>query len=335
MAGLADLAESNGYVRPEVTTGFELHVRAGRHPVVETMMPREEFIPSDIRLDERERVVILTGPNMAGKSTVLRQVGLIQLMAQMGSYVPADEARLGICDRIFTRVGASDSLARGQSTFMVEMNETAAIIHGATDRSLVLLDEIGRGTSTYDGVSIAWAVSEHLHDAIGAKAIFATHYHELTQLGDQLEGVKNLINVAVRESGDRIVFLRRLEEGGADRSYGIQVARLAGFPPHLIARATELLRELEGTHSRGGAGLGTAEREQFSLFDGPRPSPTEKSSEVVERVPPPRAARFLTRLRGVDIDRMTPLEALNWIAAMQAEIQAGDVEEVEQGEPSS
>ncbi|NNF27664.1 MAG: DNA mismatch repair protein MutS [Gemmatimonadetes bacterium] len=334
LAGLADLAEASGYVRPEVTTGFELYVRAGRHPVVETMMPREEFIPSDIHLDERDRVIILTGPNMAGKSTVLRQVGLIQLMAQVGSYVPADEARLGICDRIFTRVGASDSLARGQSTFMVEMNETASIIHGATDRSLVLLDEIGRGTSTYDGVSIAWAVSEHLHDAIGAKAIFATHYHELTQLGDQLEGVKNL-NVAVRESGDRIVFLRRLEEGGADRSYGIQVARLAGFPPHLIARATELLRELEGTHSRGGAGLGTSEREQFSLFDAPGRSSRATVSEGPDQGPPPAIARFVTKLRGVDIDQMTPLQALNWIAEMQADVQRADVNEPDpQGEDS-
>ena len=248
--------------------------------------------------------MILTGPNMAGKSTVLRQVGLIQLMAQVGSFVPAERARLGVCDRVFTRVGASDSLARGQSTFMVEMNETAAIVHGASDRSLVLLDEIGRGTSTYDGVSIAWAVTEHLHDNVGAKAIFATHYHELTQLGDQLAGVRNL-NVAVREAGEEIVFLRRLEEGGADRSYGIQVARLAGFPPALIARAMELLAELEGTHSGGGGGLGrkgdgtvTARTgpDQLSLFDLRHP--------VVDR------------LLALEPDRMTPLEALNVLHAL-------------------
>ena len=243
---------------------------------------------------------------MAGKSTVLRQAGLIQLMAQVGSFVPADRARLGVCDRIFTRVGASDSLARGQSTFMVEMNETAAIIHGATPQSLVLLDEIGRGTSTYDGVSIAWAVTEHLHDRIGAKAIFATHYHELTRLGDLLAGVKNL-NVAVRESGESIVFLRRLEEGGADRSYGIQVARLAGFPPHLIARAMELLAELEGTHTGGddvlgGRSLGTTPEVghgQLSLFTVRHP--------VVER------------LLGLEPDRMTPLEALNLLHALRIE----------------
>lgn len=306
LACLARVAETRGYVRPVVTTDFDIDIAAGRHPVVETMMPREEFIPNDLHLDEDGRIVILTGPNMAGKSTVLRQAGLIQLMAQVGSFVPADRARVGICDRIFTRVGASDSLARGQSTFMVEMNETAAIIHGATPQSLVLLDEIGRGTSTYDGVSIAWAVTEHLHDRTGAKAIFATHYHELTRLGDLLAGVKNL-NVAVRESGESIVFLRRLEEGGADRSYGIQVARLAGLPPHLIARATELLAELEGTHTGTGAGLGgrslgttgaAAGLDQLSLFTARHP--------VVER------------LLGLEPDRMTPLEALNVLHALQA-----------------
>ena len=311
VAGLAQVAEARGYVCPDVTTEFGIDIEAGRHPVVETMMPREDFIPNDLALDEDGRIVILTGPNMAGKSTVLRQTGLIQLMAQVGSFVPADRARVGVCDRIFTRVGASDNLARGQSTFMVEMNETAAIIHGATERSLVLLDEIGRGTSTYDGVSIAWAVTEHLHEHVGAKAICATHYHELTQLGDLLPGVRNL-NVAVRESGERIVFLRRLEEGGADRSYGIQVARLAGFPSHLIARAMELLAELEGTHTGGGAGLGQRSggaassevaRDQLSLFAARHP--------VVER------------LRALEPDRMTPLEALNLLHALRAEARKG------------
>ena len=308
LAALAETAEKRGYVRPEVTTDFELRIEGGRHPVVETMMPREEFIPNDLELDREGRIVILTGPNMAGKSTVLRQVGLIQLMAQTGSFVPADSARLGVCDRVFTRVGASDNLARGQSTFMVEMSETAAIIHGATERSLVLLDEIGRGTSTYDGVSIAWAVTEHLHESVGAKGICATHYHELTQLGDQLAAVRNL-NVSVRESGNDIVFLRRLEEGGADRSYGIQVARLAGFPPGLIARAMELLAELEGTHSGGGSGLGRkgtgatgaeSGAGQLSLFEARHP--------VVDR------------LRTLDPDRMTPLEALNVLHALRAAV---------------
>ena len=245
---------------------------------------------------------------MAGKSTVLRQVGLIQLLAQMGSFVPATSAHVPVCDRIFTRVGASDSLTRGQSTFMVEMNETAAIIHGAGEGSLILLDEIGRGTSTYDGVSIAWAVTEYLHEQIGAKTIFATHYHELTQLGDLLPRVKNL-NVAVREVGEDIVFLRRLEEGGADRSYGIQVARLAGIPKDVIQRARELLVELEGTHSGGGEGLGRRGRhrplsepppDQLSLFGASHP--------------------VLKRLSELEVDHMTPLEAMNALASLRGDL---------------
>jgi DNA mismatch repair protein MutS len=299
LATFAHVAVRHSYVRPEIHTGFDLDVRAGRHPVVETMMPREEFIPNDLVLDESGRIIILTGPNMAGKSTVLRQIGLIQLLGQIGSFVPADSARLPVSDRIFTRVGASDNLARGQSTFMVEMSETAAIVHGATDRSLVLLDEIGRGTSTYDGVSIAWAVTEHIYEHIGARTVFATHYHELTQLGDLLDGVKNM-NVSVREVGEEIVFLRRLAEGGADRSYGIQVARLAGLPDGIVERARELLAELEGTHSGGGEGLGRhgarrprseAPPDQLSMF----------------RVEDP----MVSRLRAIDPDDLSPREALH------------------------
>ena len=304
IAALAEVAEARGYVRPEMDTGFGVRVIAGRHPVVEAVIPGEDFIPNDIELDAQRRVVILTGPNMAGKSTVLRQVGLIQIMAQIGSFVPADEACLGVCDRVFTRVGASDNLARGQSTFMVEMSETAAIVHGATERSLILLDEIGRGTSTYDGVSIAWALAEHIHDEIGAKAVFATHYHELTQLAESLGGVKNL-NVAVREAGGGIVFLRRLEEGGADRSYGIQVARLAGLPPGLISRAVDLLAELEGSHADGGIGRqegrespNPALRDQMSLFEVRNP--------VVER------------LLDLDVENVTPLEARNALSELRA-----------------
>lgn len=306
---LAEVAVRREYVRPEIHSGFDLEIRGGRHPVVETMMPRESFIPNDLSLGEDGFIGILTGPNMAGKSTVLRQVGLIQLLAQVGSFVPADAARLPVCDRIFTRVGASDNLARGQSTFMVEMNETASILHGATDRSLVLLDEIGRGTATYDGVSIAWAVTEHLHEAIGAKTVFATHYHELTQLGDQLPGVFNL-NVAVREVGEEIVFLRRLERGGADRSYGIQVARLAGLPGDVVARARELLVELEGTHTSGGEGLGrrgahrpvsSAPPDQLSLF-------------------PAAEHPVVARIRELAIDHLTPLEALNLLAELRRSV---------------
>ena len=312
---LAHVADRRQYVRPEVHTGFEVEIEAGRHPVVETMMPAESFIPNDLSLDEDGRIVILTGPNMAGKSTVLRQVGLIHLMAQIGSFVPANRARLPVCDRIFTRVGASDDLARGQSTFMVEMNETASIIHGATDRSLVLLDEIGRGTSTYDGVSIAWAVTEYLHENLGCKTIFATHYHELTQLGDLLPGVKNM-NVLVREVGDEIVFLRRLEDGGADRSYGIQVARLAGLPTEVIARARELLTELEGTHSGGGEGLGR--------YGEHRPSsepPPDQLSFFAAAEPP-----ILKRLRAIDPETMTPREALDLLFELRDESGTGDAE---------
>jgi DNA mismatch repair protein MutS len=299
LAAFARLAERRGYVQPDVHTGFELEIVAGRHPVVETMMPREEFIPNDLRLDGDARVMILTGPNMAGKSTLLRQVGLIQVLAQIGAFVPASAARLPIADRLFTRVGASDNLARGQSTFMVEMSETASILHNATSRSLVLLDEIGRGTATYDGVSIAWAVTEHLHERTGAKTIFATHYHELTQLADLLPALVNA-NVAVKESGEDIIFLRRLEPGGADRSYGIQVARLAGLPAAVVDRAREILIELEGAHTHHGEGLGrrgahrpasTSPPDQLSLFAAEHP--------VVER------------LRNMELERLTPLEALN------------------------
>jgi DNA mismatch repair protein MutS len=260
-------------------------------------MPREQFVPNDIRLDGNERVIILTGPNMAGKSTILRQVGLITLMAQVGSFVPADSAEIGVADRIFTRVGASDNLAQGHSTFMVEMIETAAILNGATDRSLVLLDEIGRGTSTYDGVSIAWSVTEHIHERIGAKTVFATHYHELTQIADLLPAAA-AYNVAVKEVGDDIVFLRRLEPGGADRSYGVQVARLAGLPAEVIERARQILHDLEGVEVGSGAGFarrgrlpGSVDRSQLSLFQEPE-------SPVLER------------LRNVAPEEMTPMEAL-------------------------
>jgi DNA mismatch repair protein MutS len=310
LAALADVAIRRRYVRPELHTGFELEIRAGRHPVVENMMPSEAFIPNDVVMDEGGWMVILTGPNMAGKSTVLRQVGLIQLLAQIGSFVPADMARIPLCDRIFTRVGASDNLARGQSTFMVEMNESAAIVHGASRRSLVLLDEIGRGTSTYDGVSIAWAITEHIHENVGAKTIFATHYHELTQLGDLLRGVKNM-NVAVREVGDDIIFLRRLEDGGADRSYGIQVARLAGLPEPIIRRAFELLTELEGSHSHGGEGLGRRGLHRPESTPGLEQLPLFVTEDPLIR-----------RLRDLEPDTMTPMEALNVLHLLNGQLRA-------------
>lgn len=303
LASFAEVAAREGYARPEVTDDFALHITGGRHPVVERMMPRDKFIPNDVSLTDDARMIILTGPNMAGKSTILRQIGLIVLMAQIGSFVPASHARIGIVDRLFTRVGASDNLVRGQSTFMVEMSETSAILHTATRRSLVLLDEIGRGTSTYDGVSIAWAVSEHLHDAIGCKTVFATHYHELTQLAEERAAVRNF-TVAVREVGDEVLFLHTLIAGGADRSYGIEVGRLAGLPRTVVTRARALLRVLEAEHhvvTPNGALRDERPAEQLALFaSAPHP--------VVER------------LRGVDVDNLTPLGALQLLAELQREV---------------
>ena len=295
-AALADVAERERYVRPEVTAGFTLQLEGSRHPVVERMMAREAFIPNDVLLDEAGRVVLLTGPNMAGKSTLLRQVGLCVVLAQIGSFVPCRRATIGVVDRLFTRVGASDNLVRGQSTFMVEMSETSAILHAATSRSLVLLDEIGRGTSTYDGVAIAWAVTECLHNSIGCKTIFATHYHELTQLTEELEHVRNF-NVAVREVGEEIVFLHRLEPGGADRSYGIHVGRLAGLPAPVVTRAWQVLKLLEAGHhvakQRPPSPLDAA---QLGLFAAPAPDP------------------LLLELDGLDVNTLSPLDALNRLA---------------------
>jgi DNA mismatch repair protein MutS len=224
---------------------LRLAIKDGRHPVLDQNLIEEKFVPNDTSLDgENVRLAIVTGPNMAGKSTYIRQVALIVLLAQIGSFVPATSAEIGLVDRVFTRVGANDDLARGQSTFMVEMNETANIVNNATERSLVILDEIGRGTSTFDGLSIAWSVAEFLHDKIKARTLFATHYHELTKLAEEREGVCNY-NVAVREWNDQIIFLRKIVPGGADKSYGIQVARLAGLPKEILDRAKEILLQLE------------------------------------------------------------------------------------------
>ncbi len=294
---LAETAATKGYCKPEVDDTGEIRIRDGRHPVVEDLMPRGEFVPNDVMMDMHgARLQIVTGPNMAGKSTYLRQAALITLMAQMGSYVPATEARIGVVDRIFTRVGATDNLVRGESTFMVEMIETANILNAATERSLLVLDEIGRGTSTFDGISIAWSVAEHIHDHIRAKTLFATHYHELTELGEKLEHAKNL-SVAVREWGDKVVFLYRIVEGGADHSYGIQVARLAGLPRGVLARAREILESLEAGNPIA-AGL----PQQMYLF-GPQvmgePSAVEKELEAVDpdALSPREAHAFLYHLK--------------------------------------
>ncbi len=245
LLSLATVARRNGYTRPEMDTDLKIEIREGRHPVLEVTLRDEKFIPNNTLLDDEDnRLLIITGPNMAGKSTYMRQVALIVLLAQMGSFVPADSAHIGVVDRIFTRIGASDYLVQGQSTFMVEMIETANILNNSTSRSLIILDEVGRGTSTFDGISIAWSVAEHIVKNISARTLFATHYNELTELGMTLSGVRNY-NVSVKEWGDEIIFLRKIEQGPADRSYGIQVARLAGLPDSVIERAKEVLANLE------------------------------------------------------------------------------------------
>ena len=297
LSSLGLIAESENWVRPVLDDSLRIVIKDGRHPVVEYLMPPgESFIPNDLEIDNSERqILIVTGPNMAGKSTYLRQIAVIILMAQMGSFVPASEAKIGMVDKLFTRVGASDNLAGGESTFLVEMNETANILNNATVRSLILLDEIGRGTSTYDGLSIAWAVTEYLHNnsSVAAKTIFATHYHELAELEELLPRVFNL-NVAVKEYGDKIVFLRKIIEGSADHSYGIQVAQLAGLPQTVIERAKEVLWSLESQYTtlqRKRVKKEDVSKYQIGIFD-------EKE------------AKFKAELKAVDIDNMTPLEAM-------------------------
>jgi DNA mismatch repair protein MutS len=295
IAGLAEIAHTRGHARPLVHAGDGLEIVDGRHPVLEARAG-EPVTPNDLALGAEDRIVILTGPNMSGKSVYLRQTGHIAILAQMGAFVPAREARLGVVDRIFTRVGAQDHLGRGQSTFLVEMVETANILNNLTARSLVLLDEVGRGTSTYDGLAIAWAVVEALQARPGAKVLFATHFHELTQLAGRLAGVRNF-HVAVREWNDEIIFLHKVRPGGTDRSYGIQVARLAGLPPPVIARARALLTELEAAGQRA---ADARDAVQLGLFAPP---------------PDPLAAE----LAQIDLAHLTPLEALNLLAKWQAQ----------------
>ncbi len=304
LASLAETAHTLGYVRPEVDDGATIDLVDGRHPVVERMV-QGGFVANDLTVtadpEGKAQLLVLTGPNMAGKSTVMRQVALCTLLAQIGSFVPAKRARIGLCDRIFTRVGASDQLSRGDSTFMVEMRETAAILRHATRRSLVILDEIGRGTSTFDGLSIAWAVAEHLCDRVGARTLFATHYHELTALAELRPGVRNL-QVAVREGPDGVVFLHRLVPGGASRSYGIEVARLAGLPRAVIERARQMLSELEQRGERTSPQLSL-----FSVAEAPLPS-----------VHP----EIIRRLEGVDLDALSPRAAHALLTELHALLQS-------------
>ncbi|HSR29765.1 MAG TPA: DNA mismatch repair protein MutS [Anaerolineae bacterium] len=297
-AALGEVALMHRYVRPQLSEDDELYITAGRHPVVEVAQRDEPFVPNDARFTPDEAILIITGPNMAGKSTYLRQVALIVLMAQIGSFVPADEARLGLVDRIFTRIGAQDEISAGQSTFMVEMVETANLLNHATSRSLLVLDEVGRGTSTYDGISIAWAVVEHIHNhpRLRCKTLFATHYHELTQLEELLPRIRNY-NVAVAEEKDKVVFLRRIVPGGADRSYGIHVAQLAGLPKPVIHRAEEILEELEQEARAPGSTRRTIQVRQLSLFAASDPVREE--------------------LQRLDVSAMTPLEAISKLYELQ------------------
>ena len=315
-ASLAYVAERNHYIRPNINEKGTIDIKNGRHPVVEKMIPNEMFIANDTYLDDKKnRISIITGPNMAGKSTYMRQTALIVLMAQIGSFVPADSANIGIVDRIFTRVGASDDLASGQSTFMVEMTEVANILRNATSKSLLILDEIGRGTSTFDGLSIAWSVVEHISNKrlLGAKTLFATHYHELTELEGKLDSVNNYC-IAVKEQGDDIVFLRKIVKGGADKSYGIQVAKLAGVPENVIMRAKEIVNELvEADITTRIRDISVQSQEpakkvkkfdevdlaQMSLFD------TVKDDDVLEE------------LKNIDVSHLTPMDALNTLYQLQ------------------
>ncbi|MBX3302521.1 MAG: DNA mismatch repair protein MutS, partial [Nitrospira sp.] len=299
VTGLAEVAALHRYVKPTVTEDGTLTIQEGRHPVVERLCVDSAFVPNDTCLDlDLNRLLIITGPNMAGKSTYLRQVALIVLMAQIGSFVPATEARIGVTDRIFTRVGASDNLAGGHSTFMVEMVETAHILQTATQRSLILLDEIGRGTSTYDGLSIAWAIAEYIHDCtrLGARTLFATHYHEMTNLEEQRSGIKNY-RVAVQERGGDVVFLRKIVAGKADRSYGIHVAKLAGLPTDVIDRAQAVLCQLEQPESA------------YSEYLQEHPS---KSAH-----PLPQPHPIIDEVKQIDLFSITPLDAMNRLAELQ------------------
>ncbi|MBW2500648.1 MAG: DNA mismatch repair protein MutS [Deltaproteobacteria bacterium] len=324
LASLAEVARRKRWVRPVVDQSESLEIQGGRHPVVESVLGRQGsdgFVPNDAKLDPAgQQILLITGPNMSGKSTYLRQVALIVLMAQIGSFVPADAARVGVVDRIFTRVGASDRLARGESTFMVEMRETADILRQATRRSLVILDEIGRGTSTFDGLSIAWAVAEFLHDTPGreARTLFATHYHELVALADSKPRLANA-HFEVREWNDEVIFLRRLVEGGASRSYGIQVARLAGLPPSVIERARLILHDLEGGELPGGHVPPSRRRRdgQLALALEPQRSPRGQAE-----------ADLLQELRSIDPDCITPIDALTWLARNHARLLEADESEL-------
>jgi DNA mismatch repair protein MutS len=301
LGAFARVAQKNNYVRPVISAGKDLKISDGRHPVIEQQLPPgEPYIPNDVFLDdETQQIIIITGPNMAGKSALLRQVALIVLMAQAGSFVPASAAEIGLVDKIFTRVGASDNLSRGESTFMVEMTETASILNNLSDRSLVLMDEIGRGTSTYDGVSIAWAITEYLHRHNSRpKTLFATHYHELNELAADHPRIKNF-NVSVKEVGNKVIFLRKLKEGGSEHSFGIHVAQMAGMPAVIVSRASQILTQLEASRSRDDNAVAIQ-----------RALPEKELALRIIESGDPKAEAIKEKLRQIDVNRLTPIEAL-------------------------
>ena len=304
---MAVAAAEHGYVRPVVDETTELDIRQGRHPVIETLMPPgEQYVPNDVHLDtERQQIIIITGPNMAGKSALLRQTALITLMAQIGSFVPAESARIGLVDKIFTRVGASDNISMGESTFMVEMSEAANIMNNLTPRSLVLFDELGRGTSTYDGISIAWAIVEYIHNnprGAQARTLFATHYHELNEMENLFPRIKNW-NVSVMEQNGRVVFLRTLKPGGSEHSFGIHVARLAGMPTGIVRRAEEILTKLEQNNAN------TGRVDTGKVISAPQDSSGVQLSFY--QLDDPVLTQIRDEILNLDIDNLTPMEALN------------------------
>ena len=316
LVGFANAAIEHSYSKPNVNDGYEITIRNGRHPVIETQLPLgEEYVPNDLKLDsEKQQIVILTGPNMAGKSAYLRQNALIVLMAQVGSFVPAVEANIGYVDKIFTRVGASDNIAQGESTFMVEMNEAAAILNNLSPRSLVVFDELGRGTSTYDGISIAWAIVEYIHEhpKARAKTLFATHYHELNEMEKSYERIKNY-NVSVKEVNGKVVFLRKVVRGGSEHSFGIHVAEMAGLPKSVIERAKQILAELEGKGEKGRKKLSKPTREIATHREGYQLKLFELADPVLQKL--------RDRINSVDINNLTPIEALNLLNEIKNEIQ--------------
>ena len=320
MISFATAAIENGYVRPEISNGFDMKIIEGRHPVVEKLIGRGDFVSNDTVLSEKEKFVVLTGPNMSGKSTYMKQVALISIMAQIGSYVPAKEAKLSVVDKYLTRIGASDDILSGQSTFMVEMSEVSNIINNATEKSLIILDEVGRGTSTFDGVSIATAISEYLHEKIRAKTIFATHYHELTDLENKFENIVNY-RIEVKEKNGKVMFLRNIIKGGADRSYGIEVAKLAGLPKEILKESREILHRLEQRKELIEKTINVKQLSLFGQIAEIDREYEEKTIDVVENERDEKIDEVIFDIENKDINNITPMEALKFLSEIKAKLE--------------